>query len=122
MPPATIVVRFRRPKGYPSGNTTQWENAGETRTFKSWKAAWAFIEDCEDENPITGKRTGTISTGDSLKNHTRKINAGEASGVGKDDLWFLDVWGVEEKAAKDKYLADLQANLERIKAMTESSS
>lgn len=108
MPAVTIVVRFRRPKGYPLGNT-MWENAYGAHEFKSWKKAWEYIDDQDDENPLTGVKTGTYANGDSLKNHTRKFNAGEAVGIGKDDLWFLDVWGVEEKAERDAFLARMQA-------------
>lgn len=108
----TIVVRFRRKKSYPHG-TRDWENSW-THEFKSWRKAWEYVEGSDDEHPLTGKRVGQYVDGDSLRNHARRYNVGEVVLGTKDDLYFIDVWGIEEQAEKMRWLAELEANRKRL--------
>lgn len=93
MKPEDVIVRFRQPTGNDPVNNV-WQNNGEARWFKSFKAAWSFIRDCEGYHPLTGD----------LLNGQELVETVHRSKIEDSGIYYLDVFGKSERTERNKQI------------------
>jgi hypothetical protein len=114
----SISVRFRTPINRKKDDYPEWGNNPDYQIypFRSWRKAWEFIDSQSAVHPLT--REDVLY----LRKHCSRWNVGEVLLQKKDDDYFIDVFGVDEKADKKAYYDRCTARLDAISTQLDNLS